>query len=90
MSQHLDTLKICKRNNGRPFKKVFFQHRDNNTVAEKQLQQQKHCKKQCFSVVGLENVLYREGNCQGNQNYELAQFNTLLERFYAEIKNKHG
>ena len=35
MSQHLDTLKICKRNNGRRFKKVFFQHRNNDTVPGK-------------------------------------------------------
>ena len=37
MSQHLDTLKICERNDGRRFKKVFFRHRSNNTAAEKQL-----------------------------------------------------
>ena len=29
-------------------------------------------------------------NCQKNQNYEPIQLNTLLERFYAESKNKHG
>ena len=37
------------------------------TVAEKQLKQQKHCKKHCFLVVGLEKVVFREGNCQGNR-----------------------
>ena len=31
--------------------------------------------------------LFREGNCQGNQNYEPSA-NTLLERFYAEIKKQ--
>ena len=35
-------------------------------------------------------VVFREGNCQGNENYEPIQLNTLLERFYAEIKNKLG
>ena len=35
------------------------------TAAEKQLTQRKYCKKHCFSVVGLENVVFREGNCQG-------------------------
>ena len=35
-------------------------------------------------------MVFREGNCQGNQNYEPIQLNTLLERFYAEVKNKHG
>ena len=44
----------------------------------------------CFLVVDLEKVVFREGNCQGNQNYELIQLNTLLERLYAEIKNKHS
>ena len=57
------------------------------TAAEKQLKQRKHCKKHCFLVVGLEKVVFREGNCQGNQNYEPSA-NTLLERFYAEIKKQ--
>ena len=57
------------------------------TAAEKQLKQRKHCKKHCFLVVGFEKVVFREGNCQGrNENYEPIQLNTLLERFYAEIK----
>ena len=54
------------------------------TAAEKQLKQRKHCKKHCFLVVGLEKVVFREGNCQGNQNYEPIQ----LEWFYAKIKKK--
>ena len=33
------------------------------TAAEKR----KHCKKQCFLVVGLEKVVFREGNCQRNR-----------------------
>ena len=33
------------------------------TAAEKQLKQRKHCKKHCFLVVGLEKVVFREGNC---------------------------
>ena len=37
------------------------------TAAEKQLKQQKHCKKHCFLVVGLEKVVFREGNCQGDR-----------------------
>ena len=57
------------------------------TAAEKQFKQRKHCKKHCFLVVGLEKVVFREGNCQGNQNYEPSA-NTLLERFYAEIKKQ--
>ena len=55
------------------------------TAAEKQLKQPKHCKKHCFLVVGLEKVVFREGNCQGNQNYEPIQ----LEWFYAKIKKKN-
>ena len=57
------------------------------SAAEKQLQQRKRFKKHCFLVVGLEKVVFREGNCQGNQNYEPSA-NTLLERFYAEIKKQ--
>ena len=37
------------------------------TAAEKQLKQRKHCQKHCFLVVGLEKVVFREGNCQGNR-----------------------
>ena len=36
-------------------------------AAEKQLKQRKHCKKQCLLVVGLEKVVFREGNCQRNR-----------------------
>ena len=36
-------------------------------AAEKQLKQQKHRKKHCSLVVGLEKVVCREGNCQGNR-----------------------
>ena len=37
------------------------------TAAEKQLKQRKRCKKHCYLVVGLEKVVFREGNCQGNR-----------------------
>ena len=37
------------------------------TAAEKQLKQSKHCKRYCFLVVGLEKVVFREGNCRGNR-----------------------
>ena len=37
------------------------------TTAEKQLKQRKHRKKHCFLVVGLEKVVFRDGNFQGNQ-----------------------
>ena len=47
----------------------------------------KQCKKQCFLVVGLEKVVWI---AEEIKNYEKTQVNTLLERFYVEIKNKHG
>ena len=37
------------------------------TAAEKQLKQRKHCKKHYFLVVGLEKVVFKEENCQGNR-----------------------
>ena len=40
------------------------------TAAEKQLKQRKHCKKHCFLVVGLEKVVFREGNCQGHRKLQ--------------------
>ena len=36
-------------------------------TAEKQLKQRKHRKKHCFLVVGLEKVVFRGGNFQGNK-----------------------
>ena len=69
---------------------VFFRHRNNNTAAEKQLQQRKHCKKHYFLVVGLEWWCLKKRIAKEIENYELTQVNTLLERFYVEIKNKHG
>ena len=36
------------------------------TAAEK-LKQRNHCEKHCFLVVGLEKVVFGEGNCQGNR-----------------------
>ena len=40
------------------------------TAAEKQLKQQKHCKKHCFLVVGLEKVVFRKRNCWGNRKLQ--------------------
>ena len=84
MSQPLDTLKICERKVG------VFRHRNNNIAAEKQLQQRKQCKKHYFLVVGLEWWCLKKRIAKEIENYELTQVNTLLERFYVEIKNKHG
>ena len=81
MSQHLDTQKICERNNGRRLKLVFFCHRNNYSAAEKQLLQRKRCKNHCFLVVGLEKVVLEKGIAKEIENYEPAQLNTLLERF---------
>ena len=63
MSQHLNTLKICERNNGRSSKWAFFRHRNNNLVAENGSNNEKHR----FLVVGLEKVVISRGNCQGNR-----------------------
>ena len=37
------------------------------TAAEKQLKQRKRCKKHYYLVVGLEKVVFKEGNYQGNR-----------------------
>ena len=55
--------------------KVFFRYRKNNTAAENSSDNE-HCKKHCCLAVGLEKVVFRGGNCQGNQNYEPIQLNT--------------
>ena len=51
-------------------------------------------KSTAFWVVDLEKVVFREKNCERKgklskeiENLEPTQLNTLLERFYAEIKN---
>ena len=58
------------------------------TMAENSSNNKSTVKNHCFLVVGLEKVVFREGNCQGN--YEPTRLNTLLELSNAEIKNKHG
>ena len=51
-------------------------------------------KSTAFWVVDLEKVVFRERNCERKgklskeiETFEPTQLNTLLERFYAEIKN---
>ena len=51
-------------------------------------------KSAAFWVVDLEKVVFRERNCERKgklskeiETFEPTQLNTLLERFYAEIKN---
>ena len=91
MSQHLDTLKVCERNNGRCFRYIFLPYRNNNTVAEKNSSTNENTVKSttfCLSVWKkwcLEKEIAAE-----IENYEPTQPNSLLERFYAGIKNKHG
>ena len=60
------------------------------TAAEKQLKHRNHCKKQYFLVVGWKKWCLKKGIAKEIENYEPTQVNTFLERFYAEIKNKHG
>ena len=87
MSQHL--LKICGQNNGRLIKWFFFatattiQRLKNSSANNENI-----VKSNSFCVVDLEIVVFREGNCQVNRKFRAKP--TLLERFYAEIKNKHG
>ena len=50
------------------------------TSAEKQLKQRKHCKKHCFLVVGLEKVVFREGNCQGKTSEMTIPFHQKVIR----------
>ena len=58
-----------------------------NIAAENSSNNENTVKSTAF--VRLEKVVFKEGNFQGNQNYELIQPNTLFEQFYAEIKKKH-
>ena len=58
-------LKICKQNNGRHLGRFSF-----TTAAEKQLKQQKHCKKHCFLVVSLEKGCFEQGITKEIENYE--------------------
>ena len=101
MSQHLDTLKICERNNGGVLSRFAFATattiqqlkttlnnentvkkttlnnentvkkkttlNNENTVKKNNPKQRKHCEKHCFFIKGLEKVVFREGNCRGNQ-----------------------
>ncbi|CAH3038914.1 unnamed protein product, partial [Pocillopora meandrina] len=76
---------------GRCFRYIFLPYRNNNTVAEKNSSTNENTVKStafCSSVWKkwcLEKEIAAE-----IENYEPTQPNSLLERFYAEIKNKHG
>ena len=91
MSQHLDTLKICERNNGRRFKQGLFsppattiQQLNNNSNNENTV------KSTPFWLSVWEKWCLEKGIAKEIENYEPTHLKTLLERSYAEIKNKHG
>ena len=48
------------------------------TAAEKQLKQQKHC-----LVVGLEKVVFREGNCQGRRELPARAVFLVFKKIYS-------
>ena len=52
------------------------------TAAEKQLKQQKHYKKHCL-VVGLEKVVFREGNCQGRRELPARAVLLVFKEIYS-------
>ena len=56
------------------------------TAAEKQLKQRKRCKKHCYLVVGLEKVVFREGNCQGNRKLRA---DPALKHFAGTIQRRN-
>ena len=74
-----ENLKICERNNGRRLRRFSFV-----TAAEKQLKQQKHCKKHCL-VVGLEKVVFREGNCQGRRELPARAVLLVFKKIYSGL-----
>ena len=63
----------------------FLRYRNNNTSAEKQLQQRKHC----FWLSVWKNWYLEKRNAKEIKITSRSSL-TLLERFYAEIENKHG
>ena len=61
------------------------------TMAEKQLKQQKHCKKiTAFWLLVWKKWCLEKGIAKEIENYAPTQLNTLLQRSIAQIKNKHG
>ena len=47
-------------------------------------------KSTAFWLTVWKKLCLEKGIAKEIENYEPTQLNTLLERFYAEIKNKHG
>ena len=90
MSQHLDALKICEQNNSRHLIRFYFatsttiqklkNSSDNETIVKSIALWLSVWKKWCSE----------KGIAKEIENYEPTQLNTLFERYYAEIKNKHG
>ena len=87
MSQHLDTLKICKRNSGRRFQVGFFFA---TSITIQQLRNRSNnentVKSTAFWLTVWKKQCLEKEIAMEIDNYEPTQLIILLERFYAKIK----
>ena len=60
------------------------------TADEKQLNNENTVKSTAFWLSIWKKWCLEKGIAKEIENYEPTQLNTLLEQFYAEVKNKHG
>ena len=84
MSQHLGTLEICERTRAGVLSRFSFA-----TVIE-QLRNSSNNENTTFWLSVWKKWCLEKGIAKEIENYEPTQPNTLLEPFYAKIKNKHG
>ena len=71
---------------GRHFKQVFFYHRNNDTAAKNSSNNENTVKSTAIRLSVLKKWCLERGIVKEIENHEPTQLNTLLERFYAEIK----
>ena len=86
MSQHLDTLKICKRTMAGVLSRFSFA----TVTTIEQLRNSSNNENTTFWLSFWKKWCLEKGIAKEIENYEPIQPNTLLEPFHAKIKNKHG
>ena len=86
MSQHLDPLIICERNNGRLFKQFSFVTATTIQQLKNSSNNENTVKSTTFWLSVWKKCCLEKRIPKEIENYEPTLLNTLLERFYAEIK----
>ena len=90
MSQHLDTLKFASETMAGVSRRFCFAITTTLQELKNSFNNKNTAKSTAFWSAVWKKWCLEKGIAEEIENYEPTQLNTLLKRFYAEIKNKHG